>query len=418
MSCVRLNLIDFSQTFSGEVHGGIGDAVIAALSAEPETIHELELALARFVKPSAGSSLLSWLHGGGNFEPYDAGVVIVDLAARIVMLDSTYSAPMSFSSESMEETTGDAAPFTFREEAIRTYGIHYHNGEQRTDLCLPYRLPEDWLFLGSVSEYEGACGERRASRKLIEWRDPRAVLFGRPLISFLAEAIITDDDLDAEDLFTKIHIRWLVTRRNDLAGKSPREVLLTKQDFIDFDLHSRGLQWSFTGECPPSLLPNAHAYRYSDFGTHEIVIYYDLIRLLLTECAKRALKGTGISVQDEVQRLEQIKQRWLETPNHEYQGKAPAHVIEWERRRIPLAMSGKEAMVDKDCPVCQAMAEDMEAPYFWHLDGSGMDDCFEFSFHKTREEWEAERRSWEEFSRKFDREWEVRKNLVESESAH
>jgi len=77
-------------------------------------------------------------------------------------------------------------------------------------------------------------------------------------------------------------------------------------------------------------------------------------------------------------------------------------VMEWERRRIPLAISGKEAMVDKDCPVCQAMAEDLEL-YFWHLDGSAMEDCFEFSFFKTREEWEAERRSWEEFSKNFER---------------
>ena len=67
-------------------------------------------------------------------------------------------------------------------------------------------------------------------------------------------------------------------------------------------------------------------------------------------------------------------------------------------------------MVDEDCPICQAMAEDLETPVFWHLDGSGMDDRFEFSFWETRGEWEAERREWEEFSRKFDREWEERKS--------
>ena len=38
-----------------------------------------------------------------------------------------------------------------------------------------------------------------------------------------------------------------------------------------------------------------------------------------------------------------------------------------------------------------------------------MDDRFEFSFCVTPEEWEAERREWEEFSRKFDREWAERK---------
>jgi hypothetical protein len=45
-------------------------------------------------------------------------------------------------------------------------------------------------------------------------------------------------------------------------------------------------------------------------------------------------------------------------------------------------MSGKHAMVDEDCPVCQAMAADLESPFFWHLDGCNMDDSFEFSYFK------------------------------------
>jgi hypothetical protein len=424
MSCIRLNLIDFSQTVSGEVHGSIGDAVIAALGAEPETIHELELALARFSKPSEGWSSFAGLYGGENFEPYDAGIVIVDLAARIVMLDSTYSAPMPISNRSDEDiaeqidshdelesfmannnalaNVSERAETYLRDSSPTTYGLRYHNGEHLTDLVLPYRLPADWLFLSSVPEYEGACSKRRAERQRIKWHDPRDVLFGKPLTSFLATAIISAGNLDNQDLFTEIHIKWLVTNRDDLGGRSPREVLLASKEFIDFDLHSRQLQWSFVGECPPPLLPNSHAYRFAGFGTHEIVIYYELIRLLLAECSKRVSEETRISVEDEATRLDQIKNVWLETPSHDYQGKAPGLVIEWERRRIPLAISGKEAMVDEDCPVCQAMAEDLE-PYFWHLDGSGMDDCFEFSFYETREEWEAERRSWEEFSRKFNR---------------
>lgn len=424
MSCIRLNLIDFSQTVSGEVHGSIGDAVIAALSAEPETIHELEMAVARFAKPTEGWSTFASLHGGENFEPYDAGIVIVDLAARIIMLDSTYSAPMPISNRSVEDiaeqidsddeqesfmannnalaNVSERAGSFCKDDSPITYGLRYHNGEHLTDLVLPYRLPDDWLFLGSVPEYEGACCKRRARRQRIQWHDPRDVLFGKPLTSFLAAAITSADNLDKEDLFKEIHIKWLLTNRDDLEGRSPREVLLASKEFIDFDLQSRQLQWSFTGECPPPLLPNAHAYRFAGFGTHEIVICYELIRLLLAECSKSVGDSGKVSLKEEVQRLDQIKNVWLETPSHDYQGKAPGLVIEWERRRIPLAISGKEAMVDEACPVCQAMAEDLE-PYFWHLDGSGMDDCFEFSFFKTREEWEAERRSWEEFSRKFNR---------------
>ena len=431
MSCIRLNLIDFSRIVSGDVHGSIGDAVIAALSAEPETIGELDLAMARFTKPIDGWSPFASFRPGENFEPYDAGIVIVDLAARIVVLDSSYSAPMridnSSAQDSAEHIDSDAEQERFmasddvpagpgkqrqsseKRETPPTYGIRYHNGECSTDLCLPYRLPQDWLFLYSVPEYGGACRERRAERQRIEWFDARKVLFGRPLCEFVAREILSAKNLDAEDLFTEIHARWLMSKRDDLLGQSPREVLLDRKEFVDFDLHSRQLQWSFVGECPPSLLPTAHAYRFGGFGTHELVIYYDLMRLLLAECWRRVREEKALSVADEAERLDQIKHDWLETPSHDYQGKAPGLVIEWERRRIPLAMSGKDAMVDEDCPVCQAMAEDLETPMCWHLDGSEMDDRFEFSFCLTREEWEAERREWEEFSRKFDREWAERK---------
>jgi len=408
--------------------------VIAALSAEPETIGELELAMARFIKPTAGWSPFASLYAGENFEPYDAGIVIVDLAARIVMLDSTYSAPMRIADSSDENGADDSAEqidsnveqeifmanddvpagpgkqghSSAKREPTPTYGIRYHNGEHSTDLYLPYRLPADWLFLYSVPEYEGACRERRAERQRIEWLDARKVLFGKQLSEFVAREILSAPNPDAEDLFTEIHACWLMSKRDDLLGQSPREILLARKEFVDFDLHSRQLQWSFTGECPPSLLPTAHAYRFAGFGTHVLVIYYDLIRLLLAECRQRLREKMALSVADEAERLDQINHAWLETPSDDYQGKAPGLVIEWERRRIPLALSGKDAMMDKDCPICQAMADDLETPMFWHLDGSEMDDRFEFSFCRTREEWEAERREWEEFNRRFDREWELR----------
>ena len=57
-------------------------------------------------------------------------------------------------------------------------------------------------------------------------------------------------------------------------------------------------------------------------------------------------------------------------------------------------------MVDADCPCCQMMAE-MPGPMFWHLDGCNNDDDFAFdTSHRTREEWEEERRQWEEHSRR------------------
>ena len=443
MSCIRLVLTDHDQRLGGDVHGSIGDAAIAALSAEPETIHELELALARFVKRPGEWSPLASLYPGEDFEPFDAGIVIIDMAARLIMLDSTYSAPQPITETSHHAIaeqldfgaeqdlllwSGEAdggnnqqSESLLDQDAAVTYAIGYHDGEKLTDVHLPYRIPDDWLFAGSIPEYEGIRQKRRAGKVASEWLDGREVLFGKPLSEFVASEILSAPNLEAEDLFAEIHAKWLVSPRADLQGKSPRELLLAKKEFIDFDLHSRELQWSLTGECPPPLLPTAHAYRFAGFGTHENVIYYELIRLLLNECYKECCKRTQkrkqISLPDETERLEHIKSTWLETPTGDCQGRAPALIIEWERKRVPLAMSGKAAMVDEDCPVCQAMAEDLETPIFWHLDGCNMDDRFEFSFFKTRAEWEADRRRWEEFNREFDRKWKERERRIPDEAA-
>lgn len=446
MSYIRLNLADRDRTISGDVHGSIGDAVIAALSAEPESIHELELAVARFQKPTDDWAVLASLRAGENFEPYDAGIMIVDLAAQVVMIDSTYSAPawvndrhiganldlneaqslfknsgqLEVSAEgSVQETEPRSSPLD--QEAPVTFEIGYHDGEKLTDVRLPYRLSDTWQFVGSVSEYQRIYQKRRAARAAQttnEWFDKRGVLFGKQLSEFVAAEILNAPNLEAESLVTEIHAKWLASPRSDLRGRSPRELLIAKKEFIDFDLQSREMQWSFTGECPPALPTTSHAFRFAGFGTHEVVLYYDLVRLLLNECHLRAREEQNISLAGEIERLELIKATWLETPNGDCQGKAPALVIEWERRRIPLAMSGKEAMIDPDCPVCQAIAEDFETPMFWHLDGSEMDDRFEFSDCKSLAEWKAHKKRQEELDRDFDRQWREREGgMIEDAAA-
>ena len=43
------------------------------------------------------------------------------------------------------------------------------------------------------------------------------------------------------------------------------------------------------------------------------------------------------------------------------------------------------------------MDADLGSPFFWHLDGCEMDDQFEFSFFKTRADWDADRHRLETF---------------------
>ena len=64
MSELMLNVIDAQDALCGTLHGGVVDAVIAALSAEPETIAELEAAIARFIKPSIEANFFSRFRSG------------------------------------------------------------------------------------------------------------------------------------------------------------------------------------------------------------------------------------------------------------------------------------------------------------------------------------------------------------------
>lgn len=143
MSEVMLNVIDAQRAICGALHGSVVDAVIAALSAEPETIAELEVAVARFVKPSIAANLFSGFRSGTCQQAWDAGIVFIDLAARVLCMKSSYSAPQ-------------------REGQVST-----HDGTKATEAMIPYRLPDDWLFIAALPEYEGLAQQQRVQRALL-----------------------------------------------------------------------------------------------------------------------------------------------------------------------------------------------------------------------------------------------------------
>jgi hypothetical protein len=109
-----------------------------------------------------------------------------------------------------------------------------------------------------------------------------------------------------------------------------------------------------------------------------------------------------------------VRDEWLNSRDVEdLHGKPPVAVIEHERVRLPEGMSGADAVIDHDCPLCQMMV-DSPAPMFWHLDGCNMDDDFAFSFDLTREEWEAEQKKWEEFNREFNAKYATKSGEADS----
>ena len=156
MSEIRINIITNTQTISGDIHGSFGDVIVASLTAEPETIGELETSTQRFIKHESDWSFFRIFRKYENFEPYDAGLLVIDLSAKVIMADSTYS---YYSTEG-------------------TVRIKTETGE---DLSLPYQLSDDWKYVRSMPEFEGISHSRREYFAENPPFDARQILFGLPL---------------------------------------------------------------------------------------------------------------------------------------------------------------------------------------------------------------------------------------------
>ena len=135
MSEIKLNLLDYHASIHATVHGSVGDALVAALSAEPKTLDELESALSSFqnFRTIPASSLIRIDRREIDERPYDAGILVIDLAARIVACESTYSLPGSRGT------------------------VQYHDGTECTRVSIEYQLSDDWRFLRSIEEYRTFC---------------------------------------------------------------------------------------------------------------------------------------------------------------------------------------------------------------------------------------------------------------------
>ena len=151
MSRITMTVIDAERAIFGRPHGGFADQLLGALAAEPVSIAELEEALKRF-EPDGEDFFAGWTEGTCD-EPFDAGVCVVDLSARLVAAKSTYS-PL-----------GDAGEVTYRQDG------------RATEIYVRYRLSDDWLFT-DLESWKSQAELRRKEREVEPPLDARPVLFG------------------------------------------------------------------------------------------------------------------------------------------------------------------------------------------------------------------------------------------------
>ena len=160
--------------------------------------------------------------------------------------------------------------------------------DERTtlDTWLPYRIPEQWQMTTDTRKWGELAERRRPQFAELGLCDAREVLYAKLAEALLDRSRETRDDVEGS--VDEIHDWWLLTPREDLLGKSPRDVLLARHAAVDGDVQDQGEIWSLLGRCPPGLSPRSHAYRCGGFGTHEIVLYHELTAMLLREIGRRA----------------------------------------------------------------------------------------------------------------------------------
>jgi hypothetical protein len=269
--------------------------------------------------------------------------------------------------------------------------VAYHDADGVTEISLPYALSDAWLLVDAgdrKDDWQRRAENRRRQRLLVEPCDTREVLLGE-LCTFLVEACLKACG-ESHDPSASIHALWLTTPRATLGGCTPRDVLLKGRLRLDEQVELQAIRWSKIGQPPPAVPRDADAYRFADFGTHQNIIYYDLVRHLVDACWERVSQDQHIEAADEIDRLERLKQDWLHTPTEALEEHSPAQVMALERSQLPLTIPASRAVIDDDCPLCRMMAES-PGPIFCHLDDSHMDDEFAFSLCETLEDWQVER---------------------------
>jgi len=396
---LTVTITDSDRALNDRMPAGMANVVLAALTAEPETLEELEAAIGRYDRPIARSGFLKYLSAGVSEEPWDAGLMIIDLPARMIV---------AATEPALYEPVADGFALYHPDPPAEWSEV-----AEDEVVWLPYHLSKDWLFVRTLEGWRDASEERRRERAANPPFDARPVLFDK-VSEFIARQCAVARDAGIVDPISAIHEDWLMGLRHDLRGKTPRETLLADLDFIDRDIESRARQWSFTGQCPPPLERQSLAYATAGFGTHSFVIYFHLLRFLLRECWERMRADREMTLADITAQLEKLRDEWLKEGVAEFSRK-PEWILEQERLRLPVIACHEEVLIDPDCPICQMSADSEFGPMFWHLDGSDLDleDNWVFSFHPNRESWEAERREWEERSRKFSEEQAQRRAEIE-----
>jgi hypothetical protein len=194
----------------------------------------------------------------------------------------------------------------------------------------------------------------------------REVLWGPPLTDWIAAEMFHGrlggrvmDIADPPDprFLARLHRRWLSEPRTELQGFAPLDCLRGGRDWVARRIADQSRRVRAGYALAP--LPRTIAERDdAPFGLHEVIMYFDACRGLLTSAWH--LTAPRLSHQrcaDASVLASQLRGRlvtWLLSVNAD--GEIPAEVIRDERLRIPAGLASAPHRRECDCPLC------LEAP--------------------------------------------------------
>ena len=115
MSVVRMIVADDQNYVSGEPHGSDAVRVYAACSRNPKSLAALERLLPEFDCDNDGRAFSSW-NDGIELEPFDAGLIIVDLAKKWIYAEDSYFGAHRRGSYQTRDDEGRTIAYEFDKE--------------------------------------------------------------------------------------------------------------------------------------------------------------------------------------------------------------------------------------------------------------------------------------------------------------
>lgn len=255
----------------------------------------------------------------------------------------------------------------------------------------------------------------------------REILYGEPFLVDIASRIIEIATSDARKKCRKFlgkrtvapvtiaaHRDWLMTPREDLDGRMPRQLLHVAMGWADSVVCGQRLRCE--DGVPLVAVPDDwEGFDTAPMGSQEVCMYFDLCRDLIEsgwhwcQTHERLLTTEAKdSLQNQLVRfLRDAKTDWLKKPSDD--GTPPNFIIECDRRRVPWgsglpiegidAVPSKQHILDCDCPICAMMADGMFGIGFTSISGYHLESDGEFAFSlcETREEWELEQDAFDAF---------------------